>query len=120
MLNQVRDEERNNWYDLCDMFIMPARNINGDYEGFGMVYLEANLAGKPVVAGRSGGVGDAVVDGLNGLLVDPENTGEISRAIVKLARDPELRQKLGRQGRERALNDFNWQKQAKKIYKNLA
>ena len=52
------------------IFIMPARNIAGDFEGFGIVYLEANLAKKPVIAGDSGGVRDAVVHNLNGLVVD--------------------------------------------------
>jgi len=119
IINQVTDQERDNWYNAGDIFIMPSRNIGGDFEGFGIVYLEANLAGKPVIAGRSGGVEDAVIDGLNGLLVDPEDTGQIARAIVKLALDAGLRQKLGEQGRERALKDFNWEKQINKIYKAI-
>lgn len=110
------DEEKNLWHSLCDIFVMPARNIAGDFEGFGIVYLEANLAGKPVIAGRSGGVSDAVIDGLNGLLVDPENVNDLSKKIIRLALDHELRQKLGEQGRERALREFNWQKQTEKIY----
>ncbi|MDO8668111.1 MAG: glycosyltransferase family 4 protein [bacterium] len=117
IINQATDEERDSWYGASDIFIMPARNINGDFEGFGIVYLEANLAGKPVIAGRSGGVEDAVIDGLNGLLVDPENLEQIASAVIKLANNPELRKKLGEQGRERAIKNFNWQKQAEKIYK---
>lgn len=117
IINKATDEERDNWYQVCDIFIMPARNLNGDFEGFGIVYLEANLAGKPVIAGRSGGVGDAVVDGLNGLLVDQENINDISEKIIKLALDPKLRQKLGEAGRERAIKNFDWKKQALKIHK---
>ena len=113
------DLERNNWLNLCDIFIMPSKNINGDFEGFGIVYLEANMAGKPVIASQSGGVGDAVVNGVNGLLVDQENIDKIADAIIKLVEDENLRKKLGESGRNRALKDFNWQRQAKKIFNIL-
>ena len=119
IITDATDAERDSWYKACDIFIMPSRNINGDFEGFGIVYLEANLAGRPVIAGRSGGVADAVADGINGLMVDPENTAEISQAIVKLAIDSKLRLKLGEQGKHKAINDFNWQKQIDKIYQAI-
>jgi phosphatidylinositol alpha-1,6-mannosyltransferase len=119
IINNASDEERNAWYDICDIFIMPAREINGDFEGFGIVYLEANLAGKPIIAGRSGGVGDAVIDGLNGLLVNPENINDIGQAIIRLAQNKDLRQRLGEQGKKRAINEFNWKKQIDKIYKAI-
>jgi len=119
IITDAPDDEKNIWYNLSDIFIMPARNIGGDFEGFGIVYLEANLAGKPVIAGRSGGVPDAVIDGLNGLLVNPESVADITQAIIKLALDPDLRRKLGEQGRIRAINDFNWEKQVNKIYKAI-
>ncbi|MDD5291489.1 MAG: glycosyltransferase family 4 protein [Patescibacteria group bacterium] len=115
-IGNADDEERNAWLELSDIFIMPARKINDDFEGFGIVYLEANLAGKPVIAGDSGGVRDAVVDGLNGLMVNPENKEEITAAIIKLAKDENLREKLGRQGRERTMEGFSWKKQIEKIY----
>ncbi|MFA4833541.1 MAG: glycosyltransferase family 4 protein [Patescibacteria group bacterium] len=116
MVNKAGDEERNAWYGNCDIFIMPARQINDDFEGFGIVYLEANLAGKPVIAGDSGGVRDAVVDGENSLLVNPESKEEITAAIIKLAKDENLRKKLGEKGRERAIEEFNWERQIRKIY----
>ncbi|MEK7557778.1 MAG: glycosyltransferase family 4 protein [Patescibacteria group bacterium] len=119
IITNVDDQEKNNWLNLCDIFIMPARNINGDFEGFGIVYLEANMAGKPVIAGNSGGVKDAVIDNFNGLLVDSENLDQIANAIIKLAKDLSLRQKLGEQGRQRAIKDFNWQKQTNKIFSSL-
>ncbi|MFH0955858.1 MAG: glycosyltransferase family 4 protein [Candidatus Falkowbacteria bacterium] len=119
IIKQAIDQERDNWYYASDIFIMPSKNIDGDFEGFGIVYLEANLAGKPVIAGKSGGVGDAVIDGLNGLLVDPEDTDKISSAVIKLAQNPSLRQHLGEQGRKRAIDDFNWHKQINKIYNFL-
>jgi phosphatidylinositol alpha-1,6-mannosyltransferase len=118
-LGQISDEDRWAWLELCDIFIMPSRNIAGDYEGFGIVYLEANLAGKPVVAGDSGGVRDAVINNINGFLVNPESVEEIAAAVIKLAADPELRKALGEQGKRRAVENFNAKKQVEKIFKIL-
>ena len=115
LISDADDEELNAWYELCDIFIMPSRNIKGDFEGFGIVYLEANLHGKPVIAGDSGGVRDAVVNNVNGLLVNPESTTEIKNAIIKLCKDEGLANKLGQQGKERAIKDFNWEKQIASI-----
>lgn len=117
IITDATDEERNSWYDLCDIFIMPARSEGGDFEGFGIVYLEAGLHGKPVIAGDSGGVRDAVEDNLNGLLINPTDTAAIARAVVGLAQDESLRRQLGEQGRARAIARFDWSKQVEKIYK---
>lgn len=115
MLSGLDTRAKNTWLAVCDAFIMPARNIAGDYEGFGIVYLEANLLAKPVIAGWSGGVGDAVIDGLNGLRVNEEAPAEIAAAIIRLYRDASLRQSLGEQGRQRA-EAFSWKTQTEKIF----
>lgn len=114
-LGKITDEEKWVFLKRCDLFIMPSREIEGDFEGFGIVYLEANLSGKPVIAGESGGVGDAVIDGYNGLLVNPEDVFSIQGAITRLISDPILRNKLGEQGRTRAINEFNWEEQVSKL-----
>lgn len=119
IITNVDDEEKNVWYKLCDIFIMPARTIDNDFEGFGIVYLEANLFSKPVIAGLSGGVRDAVIDGYTGLLINPESINEIASSIVKLAKNKNLREKLGAQGKERAIKEFYWRKQVGLIYKIL-
>lgn len=115
----VSEDEKWSWLNLCDILIMPAREIDGDFEGFGIVYLEANLNGKPVIAGRSGGVSDAVADGISGLLVDPEDQKAIAAAIKILSTDLEQREKLGVLGRARALENFSWKKKAQEFYQNL-
>jgi phosphatidylinositol alpha-1,6-mannosyltransferase len=115
-LGKISDEEKWEWFNLCDIFIMPSRDMDGDFEGFGIVLMEANSVGKPVIAGDSGGISDAVENGFNGLLVDPNDKNDIIYAITKLAKDKELREKLGRQGRERAENKFNWEGQVGKIF----
>jgi len=114
-LGSLSEEDKWVWLKLCDIFIMPSRDISGDFEGFGIVYLEANLCGKPVIAGNSGGVRDAVVDEISGLLVDPDRVEAISQTIVRLASNPELRAQLGERGRLRALRDFNWENQALEV-----
>lgn len=114
-LGSISEAEKLAWLHASDTFIMPSRQIGVDYEGFGIVYLEANQAGLPVIAGNSGGVGDAVIDGLNGLMVDPNNVEEISLAIVKIIKNKDLRFNLAENGKQRAREEFSWQRQAKKF-----
>ncbi len=115
-LGSLNDQEKWTWLKICDIFVMPSRDISGDFEGFGIVYLEANLSGKPVIAGNSGGVRDAVVDGVTGIMVDPERIEEIKETIVTLVKNPELRNKLGHDGKMRAMEDFDWENQAIKVW----
>ncbi|MEK7067427.1 MAG: glycosyltransferase family 4 protein, partial [Patescibacteria group bacterium] len=118
LITNASDDEVDYWYELGDIFIMPAREIDGDFEGFGIVYLEANAHGKPVIAGDSGGVRDAVANGVNGILVNPTDVDEIAQAIIKLAKDEGLRKKLGERGRE-WVQQFDWQSQVQKIIQIL-
>ncbi len=114
----VSPAELPSYYASCDIFIMPSRRLaNGDAEGFGIVFLEANSYGKPVIAGKSGGVGEAVIDGQTGLLVDPEDADDIALAIAKLMKDKDLRERLGRQGKERAEKEFDWKRTVKPLLK---
>jgi phosphatidylinositol alpha-1,6-mannosyltransferase len=109
------------FYGNCDVFIMPSRFIEkkGDVEGFGLVFLEANFFGKPVIAGNSGGISDAVIDGETGILVNPENPKEIADAVLKLFDDPKLARKLGEQGRKRVLEEFTWDRAAEIIERTM-
>ena len=115
-LGKISEETKWQWLDICQIFVMPARNIGNDIEGFGIVYLEANLAGKPVIAGRSGGVTDAVEDNVNGLVINGENKQKLITAVAKLSNYQGLAQRLGDQGRQRVRQQFNWANQAQKIY----
>jgi len=97
-------------YGLCDLFVMPSRAVleKCDVEGFGIVFLEAAACEKPVIAGRSGGIPDAVLDGETGLLVDPHSADEIASCIVRLLEDPSLCAALGARGRARVVNELTW------------
>lgn len=121
-LGEISDDDLQIFYRLCNIFIMPAREIKekGDVEGFGLVFLEASLFAKPVIGGKSGGQPDAIEDGYSGLLVNPNDEYEIANAIIKLLESPELAEKLGQQGRQRVLEKFRWDEEAKKIINLLS
>ncbi len=92
---QVPDDELVDHYRLGDVFVMPNRALaNGDTEGFGLVFLEANGCGLPVIAGRDGGSTDAVRDGVNGLVVDGASVPAIAAAMQALRDDGALRARL--------------------------
>ncbi len=107
-IKDADDDEKWLWYAAADVFLLPVREEERDMEGFGIVYLEAALAGLPSIAGRSGGAGEAVRDGYTGLLVKPTSIDEIESAVLRLLDDKELQVRLGKQGRDRALKDFKW------------
>jgi phosphatidylinositol alpha-1,6-mannosyltransferase len=108
------------YYCASDLLVMPSR-VDGDgCEGFGIVFAEAAACGKPVVGGRSGGISDAVVDGVTGLLVDPDNIDEVAEAILKLLNDKHLAQRLGRAGRKRAVQELTWEAVASRLETVLA
>ncbi|MEI8341806.1 MAG: glycosyltransferase family 4 protein [Verrucomicrobiota bacterium] len=121
-LGLIPQEERVKLYQRCTVYLMPSRTIanKGDFEGFGITYLEANSCEKPVIGGRSGGVADAVVDGVTGFLVDPNSFEEISERTLQLLRNPALANQMGRQGRERVVSELNWEKTTGNFLKLLA
>ncbi|MCK7579231.1 MAG: glycosyltransferase, partial [Chromatiales bacterium] len=98
---KVREEELAAYYQLCDVFVMPNREMpDGDTEGFGLVFLEANACGKPVIGGRAGGAVEAVRDGENGLLVDGWSVAEVASALSRLLTDRVLNARIAARGLE--------------------
>jgi glycosyltransferase involved in cell wall biosynthesis len=95
-------------YHSCDLFVLPALAVPGDMEGFGLVLLEANAAGKPVVATRLGGIPDAVQHGHSGMLVEAGDGPALARAIIDLLTDRRRRAQLGAAGRARVQAQFDW------------
>lgn len=121
-MESIEDGDLLKVYNLCDVFVMPSRADlkSCDVEGFGIVYLEANACGKPVIGGRSGGIADAVVDGETGLLVTPDSPEALAKAIRSLFIDKEYANRLGRQGRERAVREFAWDAIADRVDRIIA
>jgi phosphatidylinositol alpha-1,6-mannosyltransferase len=93
-------------YHASDVFVMASRRIGNNVEGFGIVCLEAAAAARPVIAGRSGGVSDAVKDGETGYLVDPNDPVAIADRVLTLLGDPGLARRLGEAGRARVEAEF--------------
>jgi phosphatidylinositol alpha-1,6-mannosyltransferase len=113
-LGHVGVDDLPRWYNACDVFAMPNREINGDTEGFGMVFIEAAACGKPAIAGRAGGTGAAVIDGRTGHRVDAADVHEVSAALLRVLADPARTAALGAAALERAQAEFGWERVAEK------
>lgn len=115
LTGRLPDDELAALYELCDVFCLVSRTLNHhDVEGFGIVYLEANLFAKPVLAGNSGGVPDAVLHGKTGVLVNPYEPDDIASAIQRLINDEQSRVKMGEQGKARA-QTMTWAEMTKGV-----
>jgi len=112
LIGHVSADNLPRWYNACDVFAMPNREINGDTEGFGMVFIEASACGKPTIAGIAGGTAAAVAHELTGLRIDGENEEEVACALIRVLRDTAFASTLGKQGHKRALKDFAWEQVA--------
>lgn len=108
MLGHVPMEDLPRWYNACDLFVLANREIEGDTEGFGIVFLEAAACGKAAVAGKAGGTGSAVLDGVTGIRVDSESVESVRAALAALLGDPEKRQAYASAGYRRVVESLNW------------
>ncbi|MBA2564609.1 MAG: glycosyltransferase family 4 protein [Gemmatimonadetes bacterium] len=100
----------------ADVFVLASRSVPGWTENFPNACLEAMASGKPVIAGRVGGVPEMVRDGETGFLVDPEKPAEVERALRRLLDDPALRASMGAAARRRMERDFAHARAAREIY----
>jgi phosphatidylinositol alpha-1,6-mannosyltransferase len=114
-LGNLPDEELSEVYDRADIFAMTSVNHGHSIEGFGLVYLEAAAHGLPVVAHDVGGVSEAVLDGVTGLLVPPDRPAQLAAAFEQLVFDEDLRQTLGSAGRQWALRNC-WSRTAEALF----
>lgn len=106
---------------MADVFAMPCRTRGGglDVEGLGIVYLEASATGVPVVAGRSGGAPETVIDGETGTVVDGWDVGAIAAAVSDLLADPRRAAAMGAAGRQWVLDNWQWHRQAQRLARLL-
>jgi phosphatidylinositol alpha-1,6-mannosyltransferase len=89
---------------------MPNREIDGDNEGFGMVFIEAAACGKTAIAGMDGGTGAAVLDGETGIRVNGAIVEDIARALDELIRNPRRQEKFGQAALMRVVKEFSWER----------
>ena len=107
-LREVQDADLPALYNAADIYLGVSRREGRSVEGFGIALAEASACGVPVIAGRSGGIPELIADGETGLLVDPERTEPLVRAIERLLDEPELAARLGAGGRAAVEREFNW------------
>jgi phosphatidyl-myo-inositol dimannoside synthase len=101
-------------YARCDVFALPSSG-----EGFGLVFLEAMALGKPVVGAERGGIPDLIEDGVNGLLVPPDDPERLVAALRALLLDESLRRTMGEEGRRRVREEFSFERFEKELTRAL-
>jgi phosphatidylinositol alpha-1,6-mannosyltransferase len=114
---QVPEADLPRYYAVGDVFAMPCRNRLGglEVEGWGNVFLEAAAAGRPVVAGDSGGAREALVPGETGLLVDGRSVDMVASAVSELLADRERAILMGKLGRDRVEREHTWAQVAARL-----
>ncbi len=102
-------------YASADMFIAPSIEAkSGDTEGFGLTLVEASMSGCIVIASSVGGIGDIIVDGETGFLVEPENAQLLAEKILHVQQySIEILDEVRKSGRERCVERYDWQVVAK-------
>lgn len=99
-----------------DMVVLPSvLTPRGTREGIPVTLMEAMALERPIVSSRLSGIPELVEDGVSGLLAPPRDSQALADAIEKLGRDPQLREQLGKAGRQRVIQDFNLKTNTSKL-----
>ncbi len=115
-IGYIPDTDLPSYYTEADLFVLPSIvDDDGDTEGLGVVFLEANACGTPVIGSKVGGIVDVIEDGYNGFLVAQKNPYEIAEKIKELSEDIDLCKWMGNNGRKKVVEQFNWEKVSEKI-----
>ncbi len=120
-LGAVSDQELSSLYTQASIFILTPQDAGEKFEGFGLVFLEAGRFGLPIVASSAGGVSEAVIDGVTGILTAPGDVDAVVKAAEMLLEDPKCAIRLGAAGRHRA-RELSWSRFAaeqRQIYAKL-
>ena len=121
MTGRVPWEELPAHYVAGDVFAMPCRTHGRglDVEGLGIVYLEASASGLPVVAGRSGGAPETVLDGVTGHVVDGRDVAQLAERVGTLLADPTWASEMGEAGRRWVSRHWRWEDIARRLARLL-
>ena len=107
----VNEDDLKKYYSQSDVYVMVSRTLpDGDSEGFGITFLEANACQCPVIGSYSGGIPDAVSDGISGYLVPPDDPDALAEKIIHIFSKPDLAEKLGEDGKKLIEEKFTWSK----------
>lgn len=97
-------------YQQCDLFALPNVEVNGDTEGFGIVLLEAQSCGRPVVAGDSGGTAETLRDGQTGVVLNCRDIPKLAKTLQSLLEESLRRERMGAAARQWVEDEFDWKK----------
>lgn len=116
-IGRIQYRELPRYICVGDIFAMPSRSrLAGlEVEGLGIVYLEASACGLAVIAGKSGGAPDAILEGETGYAVDGRSAHDVAQAAIPLLTNPELARSLGVRGRQWIIDEWRWDIWAKKF-----
>lgn len=119
---KVSDEELPAHFAAGDVFAMPCRERKGglEVEAFGIVFIQAQAIGRPVVAGAIGGVPDALDQGRTGLLVDGSSAASVTEAVASLLGDPARATEMGEAGAKWVADGFTWDRRTADLRALLA
>lgn len=111
IVGRISDPQRTALLQQCDIFAMPARTRGWglDVEGLGIVYLEAQAAGVPVIAGDSGGAPETITSD-SGVVVAGGDSDALEQALLQLLADPERRKRMGAAGQRFVVEKWNWER----------
>ena len=117
----IPDEALPDFYNSNDIFVLCTREVTNSIsvEGFGLVFLEAQACGIPVIGVRSGGIPDAIEDGNGGWLIEQDNESRLAELFQCLIDNKELVVKEGKKARIRVVEKANWKKYNESLYKIL-
>jgi phosphatidylinositol alpha-1,6-mannosyltransferase len=113
-LTDVSDAQMIQCYQQSDIFILPNRTIGNDIEGFGMVLVEAQACGKPVIAGDSGGTKETMRLNESGYVIDCTDPIMISKTVAELLANPTRCTAMGKVGRQHVEAELDWQAHVQK------
>ncbi|HEY7314591.1 MAG TPA: glycosyltransferase family 4 protein [Gemmataceae bacterium] len=119
-LGEISDADLLSCYRQCDLFALPNRQVGQDIEGFGMVLLEAQACGKPVVAGASGGTAETMRIPETGRVVCCDGPDELAALVSDLLSDRRRLEQMGQAAREWVVSRFDWEvltRQAEQLFR---
>ncbi len=111
-IDEFDEKDKGSIYDAFDVFALPSTE-----ESFGIGYLEAWLCKKPVIGARIGSTQCVIDEGIDGLLVDPNDAGDIAGTIIKLLSNSNMREKMGTNGQAKTLTQFTWERVTDRVEK---
>jgi phosphatidyl-myo-inositol dimannoside synthase len=108
LLGRIPEDDLARLYRGSDLFVMPNIPVPGDMEGFGVVMLEANLGGLPVVASRLEGIQDVIIEGANGHFIESGNAWDFSEEIMRYVYNWDRLDRASERAIRHVRDNFSW------------